>query len=305
MASASAPFWLKAAAASVRHLPFGRYRVANALSRWRPAAFVARLPEDLGGWQFHCDLHDGIAREVCFTGRYEPQETQIAARIVRPGDTVVDVGANWGYFTLAAAHWAGAAGRVVALEPEPRLFATLRANVELNGLSQVATLPIAAGETDGELGFVAYDADAENRGVSRAAAAGERADFRSRVQPLDDVLDERGVPFAWLLKIDIEGGEYEALRGMRRGLLKGRYAYVLLECHPALLAARGLSLIDTLAPLVNANYTLLSIRQSPALYDRAARGAVPTGELLEPFDAERPGSWPHILAMAPSSPVPA
>jgi FkbM family methyltransferase len=297
--------WVRAAAPLVKRLPFARYRVANALARSRPETFVGRLPDDLGGWQFHCDLTDAIAREVCFTGRYEPQETQIAASIVRPGDTVVDVGANWGYFTLAARHWTGPSGRVLALEPEPQLFRTLTSNVEMNALANVVALQVAAGAADGEIGFVAYGAGEENRGVSRAASAGERTDFRSRVTPLDELLDARGVPFVWLLKMDIEGAEYDALRGMARGLSRGRYAYLLLECHPALLAARGVSLAETLAPLLKANYTLLSIRQSPALYNRAARTAIPVGDLLEPFDVDAPGPWPHVLAMAPSAPVPA
>ena len=305
MASAPPPLWVRAAATAVRHLPAGRHRLANAFARWHSDEFIARLPDDLGGWQFHCDLNDAIAREVCFTGRYEPQETLIAASIVRPGDTVVDVGANWGYFTLAAAHWTGNTGRVVALEPEPRLFRTLMSNIELNTLSRVAAVQVGAAETEGEIGFVTYASDAANRGVSRAASATERADFRSRVQPLDEILDERGVPFVWLLKMDIEGGEHEALRGMRRSLLRGRYAYILLECHPTLLAARGVSIAETLAPLLDANYTLLSIPQSPEIYNRAARGDVTVGDLVEPFDADAPGPWPHLLAMAPSSPVPA
>ena len=62
-----------------------------------------RLPWDAGGYWFECDPRDAIAREVCFTGRYEPQETALVRTILRPGMSFVDVGANWGYFTLLAA----------------------------------------------------------------------------------------------------------------------------------------------------------------------------------------------------------
>ncbi|HXG54994.1 MAG TPA: FkbM family methyltransferase [Vicinamibacterales bacterium] len=289
-------------AAVVPRLPFGRYRLMHALRRWPLAPFVAALPPDLGGMLFHCDLGDSIAREACFTGRYEPQETQVAASLVQRGDTVVDVGANWGYFTLAAAHWAGAAGRVIAMEPEPRLFALLAANIALNRLPHVNARRIAAGAGPGSMDFVAYDARADNRGVSRAAGAAEPSDFRSDVVALDSLFDGARIDRVRLVKIDIEGGEYEALQGMSAGLAADRYDYVLIECHPALLAGRGISVRQCLEPLVAARYRLLDIDQSPDAYRRSARGLVPTQDLLRRFDADAAlGAWPHLLAVSPSA----
>ena len=118
-----APLWSRAAGAVIRHLPFGRYGATHALAHLNVRPFIARLPPDLGSLAFHCDVGDAIAREACFTGRYEPQDTQLIRSLVRPGDAVVDLGANWGYYTLAAAHWTTATGRVIAFEPDPRLFA--------------------------------------------------------------------------------------------------------------------------------------------------------------------------------------
>ena len=54
------------------------------------------MPADFGACCFQCDLRDGIMREVCLTGRYEPQETALLQQILQPGMTFVDVGANWG-----------------------------------------------------------------------------------------------------------------------------------------------------------------------------------------------------------------
>src|SRR5262249_47379079 len=101
------PFWVSFSSSAIRAMPFGRYRLANALARFSSKPFLARLPQDLGGASFVCDLQDSIAREVCFTGRYEPQETHIARMLLQGGMTVVDVGANWGYFTLVCAHLVG------------------------------------------------------------------------------------------------------------------------------------------------------------------------------------------------------
>src|ERR1700716_2774101 len=98
-----APAWVGAAAAVIRWLPRGRYRATPWISQYRTALFWGFWPDDLGPMWFRCDLRDLITREVCFTGRYEPQETALLRQILQPGMTFVDVGANWGYFSLVAA----------------------------------------------------------------------------------------------------------------------------------------------------------------------------------------------------------
>jgi hypothetical protein len=163
---------IRALAAIIRRLPAGRYRVMDRVARPAPPPFVARTPADAGGYAFHCDLRDGIAREVCFTGAYEPLETAIVRALLPAGGTFVDVGANWGYFTLLAAHAAGARGRVVSLEPDPRLFALLRANAQRNRLAHVTPLPLAAAAGRGTLTLAGFDEAGDNWGLSSLASAG-------------------------------------------------------------------------------------------------------------------------------------
>ena len=62
------PLWVRVAATIIRHQPRGRYLATHWLSRWSGAPFWGRLPDDLGGMYFRCDLRDHIMREVCFTG---------------------------------------------------------------------------------------------------------------------------------------------------------------------------------------------------------------------------------------------
>ncbi len=260
------PLWVSLSASAVRALPFGRYRATNFLGRLGRKPFVARLPADLGAATFYCDLRDTISREACFTGRYEPQETVLATRILEPGMTVLDVGANWGYFTLVCAHLIGTTGRLVALEPHPRLASILRDNVRANDLAQVRVLEVGAAATTGVASFIDYPQDGGNLGLSRMAEAAERADFSGVTVALDDLLDqmsrrERAIvraenePLAFgvvdLVKIDVEGTESDVLAGMARGLAARRYRYVLLECHPHALARRGESLESCVEPLAD------------------------------------------------------
>jgi FkbM family methyltransferase len=292
-------------AAVVPRLPFGRYWVMHQLRRFAIPPFVMRLPPDLGGFAFQCDQRDSVSREVCFTGRYEPQETQLASRILRAGDTFVDVGANWGYFTLAAAHWVGAGGRVLAFEPEPRLFEMLTSNLEANGLAFVRAHRVAAAAGPGRLGFTAFRADGGNWGRSRSVAAGGRPDFDCETVGLDDALDAAGIGRVQLTKIDVEGGEAAVLDGMGRGLADGRYRYVFVECHRALLRERGLTEADCVARLLDAGYRAWIVTHTPALHRRAARHSLPALELMRPYRPGDPvGEWPHVVAAAPAAPDP-
>jgi FkbM family methyltransferase len=263
-----------------------------------------RFPADLGGGVFHCDLRDATAAEVCFTGRYEPQETQLLRDLLQPGHVFVDVGANWGYYTLAAAHMVGPEGWVVAFEPEPRLFALLRANIDVNTLRHVLLKPFAIGPRQERVPFSAFKAEDGNWGLSHAVDR-DRADvtdFESDSLPLDDALDGASVDAVQLVKIDVEGAETGVLAGMQRGLASGRYRYIMLECHPGLLAERGLTETSCVAALSDAGYRLWLIAQSPAMHRRAARRHVPRGELLRPYGRGQPmGDWPHLLAAAPGA----
>jgi FkbM family methyltransferase len=301
------PFWVSCSSSAIRRLPFGRYQLANALGRFAGQPFRAQLPGDLGRLSFICDLRDTIAREVCFTGRYEPQETQLAQALLGPGMVAVDVGANWGYFTLVCAHLVTDRGRVLALEPHPRLASMLADNVKENRLPQVVVHRVAAGARSASTAFVGFDEGGGNWGVSRAAHGSDAADFESQTVVIDTFLDECNAGRVDLIKIDIEGAEGDAIRGMAEGLERHRYRYALVECHPAELARIGTSVAECLAPFRTAGYRGWHIDHSPEMHRRAALGAVPAAALLAPIDERVLGSddWPHLLWVAPGEALPA
>jgi FkbM family methyltransferase len=303
------PVWVSLAAFAIRRLPFGRYQMANALGRFAGAPFLASLPGELGGFRFICDLHDTISREVCFTGRYEPQETQLVQRLIGPGMVVVDVGANWGYFTLVCANLVGPSGSVIALEPHPRLASMLSANIagDITLSEVVDAYRVAAGALAESKGFVGFDDRDGNWGVSRGARGAEVADFESQTVAIDAFLDDCQEGRVDLVKIDIEGAEADAIRGMATGIEHHRYRYVLLECHPAELARMGTSVEQCLVPFRRAGYRGWHIDHSAEMHRRAARRAVPTADLLAPIDDRVLASdqWPHLLWAAPGEALPA
>ena len=293
------PLWASLSATIIRRLPLGRYRVMNWLCRGSSARFVARFPGSDLGLRFECDLRNGLAREVFYTGSYEPPETMLIRRLVDPGGTFVDVGAHWGYFSLMMAEHIGSLGWVVAIEADPRIYAILERNFALNDLPQVRVVYAAAAAESGRLSLIGFDEHGDNWGTSRIAGGSGpvSASYEVPARSLDELLDELGLDAVDLIKIDIEGGEALALAGMSAGLRRGRYRRLLLELHSVQLAEHGTNPAAIIEGLLEMGYRAWVIAHSSADVRRAAyaRGQ-PADSFLrqlrwpEPLDA-----WPHLV----------
>jgi FkbM family methyltransferase len=262
--------------------------------------FWARMPAELGSSFFLCQLRDRIMREVCLTGRYEPQETALLQQILRAGMVFVDVGANWGYFTLAAAHLVGPAGRVISVEVDPRACQALRGNVARNALDFVSVFEMAASDAPGTLRMQEYETganDSGNFGLTRTTTVVEHGrQFEVEARPLDDLLDEAGIDQVDLLKMDIEGAESRALAGLSRSLSRRRVHRVLLEVHPQHLRDQGSSAERVIADLRRHGYRPWKIDHSASVYRRVAAGQMDVTSALTPLtDLDDLGPWPHLL----------
>ena len=298
-----APAWVRLSAAVIRHLPAGRYRAIQKLPRPR-AAFLMHMPQEVGGYSFQCDLRDTISREVCFTGRYEPQETALIRSILRPGMSFVDVGANWGYFTLLAASLVGPSGRVLSLEPDPRLFSILQQNIARSSLSQVTALELAAAGESGSLTLAGYTERGGNYGISRIVPTSVESEnsFQVESDSLDHILEERGMFSVDLMKMDIEGAEVFAIPGLEDSLTKMRIRRLLLELHPNELAEHGSTAHVVTEKLRSAGYRAWTIDHSPLATRQAAyQKVISISDLLRPFDSSlQYDNWPHQLWLAPN-----
>ncbi len=287
------PWRIRALRGILRRLPRGRYSALAALGPTR-GRFTARLASDAGGATFACDMGDQISREVCLTGLYEPPVTRVVQQHLPAGGTAVDLGANWGYFSLVTAAAAGPTGTVFALEPDPRQFDALSGNVARNGFRQVSPLQIAASAREGRVSLVGYDESEPNRGVSRIAepaAPGRRFDVPSTTV---DVLTA-ACPSVDVVKIDVEGAEDAVLDGMRDGLSARRYRALVLELHPEILRANGVDPASCVARLSGHGYRGWTIDLGPDAYRRALDPAVAVESLLLPLERWRDTPWPHLL----------
>ena len=156
-------------------------------------------------------------------------------RSVRPGATVIDVGANIGYNTIRAALCAGPRGHVVAIEPTPDTLVVLRHNIAASGLANIDIAPVAAGRIAGTQDlFVRGARSAVNSLFPNSRYASVTNVLRVPVMRLDDLVTGA----ADVVKIDVEGAELEVLEGMPR-ILSGPRVALIVEWDPLLQQMAG------------------------------------------------------------------
>ncbi len=180
---------------------------------------------------------------------YEPEVSYFFTNVLQPGDTVVDVGAHIGYFSVLAGRIVGPEGKVYAFEPEPGNYRRLRDHLGQNGLRQVQSFNVALGSTpgtaemyfnsDNDGGHAFWDV-AEHQLCERTRSEGKR--LSAEVVVLDHVL--AGLAPGQgprLIKIDAEGMEYEILKGGLRTIIGHEVPFIICEINRFALERMGSS----------------------------------------------------------------
>ena len=157
--------------------------------------------------------NDYVGRVVYFSGDLDPKITWQCRRLVRPGDTVLDIGANVGLVTMILSRLVGSAGAVHAFEPNPILHRMLDQTIPANGATNVTLHRCALGETPGELTLTVPRGNTGGASLVTNRLPADRVEYTTSVpvKRLPDALGSVG-PIRFV-KIDVEGFEGEVLRG--------------------------------------------------------------------------------------------
>lgn len=155
----------------------------------------------------------------CWIGSYESETQRVFASTVRAGDTVFDIGANVGFFTLLSATLVGASGRVIAFEPLPRNISFLTRNLAINGVANTTLIEAAVSDRPGR----AFLEVATNPSMGTLAERG----LPVEVVALDDLMEKGLLPLPDVMKIDVEGAESRVLLGARTLLRTARPTLIL------------------------------------------------------------------------------
>jgi FkbM family methyltransferase len=168
------------------------------------------------------------------TGDWDLDESTLFTAHIEQGMTVLDVGANVGYYTLLAAQAVGSDGHVVAVEPDPLNTALLRENIARAGLTNVEIIAAAAWRDSAKLRLRRNPDNAGDSRVGRGRGAGRSV--KVDAVALDDVLGVEAVVHA--VKIDAQGTDHVAVQGMER-LLRRMHPIVFVEFWPEAIRSIG------------------------------------------------------------------
>ena len=190
--------------------------------------------------------------------RYEPDTTAFFISKIRPGMTVVDIGAHIGYFTRLFSKLVGSRGKVVAFEADPFIFELLKKNTKR--LKNVDMRQLAVGDRNGSTDF--YHSE-EKSGcsstVEKLPILFKKRKITVPACDLDSILESSGVKRVDLIKMDIEGGEPRALRGMQRTLEKNHDIILVTEFAPEWIRAGGMAPLKFLEELKNLGFSVYSL----------------------------------------------
>ena len=181
-------------------------------------------------------LVDFIERNLALYRSWDAKVLGVLEQHLKPGDTFIDIGANIGYFTLMGSRLVGEKGCVIALEPSIRALAKLTQNLRMNDTKNVILLSLACGKSKNLKSL--YQASIHNIGETSMSTHMGTAPTETIISlPLDDILQQLNI-MPSMIKIDIEGYEFEALQGMSN-ILKNFRPTIVTEITPRWLEAQG------------------------------------------------------------------
>lgn len=243
----------------------GRWRLASLLLVGSPrggevleARLVPNLPDEVVHTAAGVSLR--LRRDSHFLspylfGDYEPESGRLLQRLLSPGDVVLDVGANIGWYAALFGKAVGAQGRVVAFEPLPHFAEAARGTVALNELAGTVEIrQVGIGNAAGELTIHTFAGLPGGHASVSDLGRDDAQPHRCPVVTLDGEVERHGLQAIALLKVDVEGFEREVFEGASGLLARDDAPAVHFEVNRTCLRARGLTAADTFAPLRAAGY---------------------------------------------------
>ncbi|MEM7647144.1 MAG: FkbM family methyltransferase [Pseudomonadota bacterium] len=203
------------------------------LENWAPRLYYQNLEGRLfNGYKVDCDIREVVQQLIYFFGYYEAIETFWVSQILQPGQTMLDAGANLGYFSLVGAQIVGAQGQVHSFEPIPANFKRLKNHIKLNHLESVVHANnVGLWDQNEVLDFGISEETANNFGTFSVGSKDNLVNqLQCQVIKIDDYVSEKKVSKVDFLKMDVEGAELKALIGAQRTLERDRPTLLIEIC---------------------------------------------------------------------------
>jgi FkbM family methyltransferase len=216
-------------------------------------------------------------------GDYEPYTTELFRQLIEPGMTVLDIGAQFGYFSLLAAKHG--AGRVYAFEPVPANFELLRRTIQINDyMNVIHPVQRAVGAEPGLVTMFVYEGS-DSHSMHRHPVASVREQISIECITLDEFLEGEAVD---IIKIDIEGNEPYALSGLSQMISSRSRLALITELAPEFLRRAGVEPADYLAQLASFGFEV-------QLIDEKTRSLKPVSQSF--LDGGDPGRYANLFCV--------
>ena len=176
-------------------------------------------------------FNGGRANAGYALGTSEPAVQDALARLLQPGMTMYDVGANVGFLTILAGRFVGPTGHVIGFEPVPASARQIEHNARLNAFTHVIVCEKALSDTDGTAPFLVSGDPTWSKLAGHDTTVDEQVGEISVTRcRLDTIVRDTDLPLPHLIKIDVEGYEIEVLAGASETLRRSR-PLLLIELH--------------------------------------------------------------------------
>lgn len=240
----------------------GRILVARALALFAPREVQDEIA--IGGHRFWMCLQprDPVQLHLHYAGIWEPCETWIFRAVVPPGATVLDIGANVGYFTLLAGGLVGPGGRVYSFEPVAEVYDRLQRNVQLNTMQHVHTYNVGLASEPGSR-RIFFSPRADSGSTSLAPYSVDAGNSVVQMTTIDRFIGRAGIERVDLVKVDVEGAEPLVLAGASGLLRKPHPPDWIVEVNRERLAGLGFTAQDVLSTFRSADFMLFRVGQQP------------------------------------------
>lgn len=182
---------------------------------------------NINGLKIYAEGKSGIAKLLGVKGTYEEETTKLFSEILKEGMTVLDLGANIGYYSLLAGKQIGEKGKVFAFEPWHESFSLLQKNIEVNGFKNIIPVAKAVSNQCGRQKLFLSNDPLEHHLGRESGSKFIEIDVTS----VDEFMEGRNIPVD-LVKMDVEGAEMNVLEGMAETISKSPHIKIITEFVP-------------------------------------------------------------------------
>ncbi len=189
-------------------------------------------------------------------GEYEVHLTKVMSALVQPGDTCLDVGANFGYYTALLSMLVGSAGAVHAFEPLPAFFSMATETILLNRVSSIAKLHnVGLGAESGTFTICTFAGLPQGHASSTDLGRSDATPHVCSVTTLDEFVGANAIKRLDFMKVDVEGDELNVFRGGARVLSAPNAPAITFEINQDCLSSRSLAADEVHAALRDYGYS--------------------------------------------------